>query len=43
MSENYYLQRIKFAKTQQVVKTSGIKIRNNLPDSIEKRATPDAT
>ena len=32
MSETYYLQQIKFAKTQQLVKTFGVKIWNNLPD-----------
>ena len=35
-SKNYHLQRIKFAKIQQSVKTSEDKIWNNLPDSIKK-------
>ena len=35
-SKNYYLQRIKFAKIQQSVKTSEDKIWNNLPDSTKK-------
>ena len=42
VAEHYYLQRIKFVKTQQSVKTFGVKIWNNLPDSIKKRATPCA-
>ena len=42
MSENCYLQRIKFAKTQQSLKTFGVKNWNNFPDSTKKRATPDA-
>ena len=42
MFKNYYLQRIKFAKTQQSANTFGVKIWNNLPNSIKKRVTPDA-
>ena len=32
MSENYSLQRINIAKTQQSVKTFGVKFWNNCPD-----------
>ena len=41
-SEKYYVQRTILAKTQQSVKTSGVNIWNNLPESIKQRATPDS-